>query len=192
VVAATEHLHRKIARRGKRIQMLEDALTALYASKGGVVGAVHPLLVDGENFADDGAPGRTSESWEVLEAAHNGTSLNANPELDAFGTLSISDHGISTFFGPTGRCEVCTVFLFAVYALSVAAPHGTELPFRSYHVRHLACVSISLHWAFPLSFCTLELRNIPLFRRGRGPQSVVRIEFLAHASASGKSGGAHL
>ncbi|KAJ7760160.1 fungal-specific transcription factor domain-containing protein [Mycena olivaceomarginata] len=105
VVTATEHLHRKIARRGKRIQMLEDALTALYASKGGVVGAVHPLLVDGENFADDGAPGRTSESWEVLEAAHNGTSLNANPELDAFGTLSISDHGISTFFGPTGRCE---------------------------------------------------------------------------------------
>ncbi|KAJ7323963.1 fungal-specific transcription factor domain-containing protein, partial [Mycena albidolilacea] len=108
VVAATEHLHRKIARRGKRIQMLEDALTALYASKGGVVGAVHPLLVDGENFslgADDDAPGRTSESWEVLEAAHNGTSLNANAELDAFGTLSISDHGISTFFGPTGRCE---------------------------------------------------------------------------------------
>ncbi|KAJ7342914.1 fungal-specific transcription factor domain-containing protein [Mycena albidolilacea] len=88
--------------------MLEDALTALYASKGGVVGAVHPLLVDGENFslgADNGAPGRTSESWEVLEAAYNGTSLNANPELDAFGTLSISDHGISTFFGPTGRCE---------------------------------------------------------------------------------------
>ncbi|KAJ7826286.1 fungal-specific transcription factor domain-containing protein [Mycena olivaceomarginata] len=108
VVAATEHLHRKIARRGKRIRMLEDALTALYASKGGVVGAVHPLLADGENFsldADDGAPGRTSEPWEVLEAAHNGTSLNANPELDAFGTLSISDHGISTFFGPTGRCE---------------------------------------------------------------------------------------
>ncbi|KAF7349111.1 Zn(2)-C6 fungal-type domain-containing protein [Mycena venus] len=107
VVAATEHLHRKIARRGKRIRMLEDALTALHVRKGGVVDAVHPLLIDGENLlnAEDGAPGRTSESWEVLGAAHNGTSLNTNPKVDAFGTLSISDHDISTFFGPTGRCE---------------------------------------------------------------------------------------
>lgn len=26
--------------------------------------------------------------------------------IDALGTLSISDHGISRFFGPTGGCEV--------------------------------------------------------------------------------------
>lgn len=29
--------------------------------------------------------------------------------IDAFGTLSISDHGISRFFGPTGGSEVRSV-----------------------------------------------------------------------------------
>ncbi|KAJ7933364.1 hypothetical protein B0H13DRAFT_1592377, partial [Mycena leptocephala] len=97
VVAATEHLHRKIARLGERIRMLEDALTALHASKGGVDGAVHPLLVDGEDFSFGARC--TSESWEVLEAAPDGTTPNANPYvIDAFGTLCISDHGISRFF----------------------------------------------------------------------------------------------
>jgi hypothetical protein len=109
--------------------MLEDALTALHASKDGVDGTVHPLLVDGEDVplgADDAAPlqpssaRRTSQSWEVLEAAPDSATSNASPEIDAFGTLSISDHGISTFFGPTGGCEVYTVFVFTVYALPVA------------------------------------------------------------------------
>ncbi|KAJ7861197.1 fungal-specific transcription factor domain-containing protein [Mycena olivaceomarginata] len=111
VIAATDHLHRRIARTGDRIRMLEDALTALHASKGDVDGAVHPLLVDGEDVslgADDATPlqtssaHRTSESWEVLEVVPDGATPNENPEIDAFGTLSISDHGISTFFGPTG------------------------------------------------------------------------------------------
>ncbi|KAF7369259.1 Zn(2)-C6 fungal-type domain-containing protein [Mycena venus] len=115
VLAATEHLHRKIARMGERIRMLEDALTALHASKGGADGAVHPLLVDGEDFSlvTDDTPAlptsgarRASEPWEVLDAAPDGITPNANPDvIDAFGTLSISDHGISRFFGPTGGCE---------------------------------------------------------------------------------------
>ncbi|KAF8176350.1 fungal-specific transcription factor domain-containing protein [Mycena galopus ATCC 62051] len=112
VLAATEHLHRKIARMGERIRMLEDALTALHASKGGADGAVHPLLVDGEDFsagADDAPPSsssarRMSEPWD--DGTPNGRTPGPNPDvIDAFGTLSISDHGISRFFGPTGGCE---------------------------------------------------------------------------------------
>jgi hypothetical protein len=106
---------------GERIRMLEDALTALHASKGGADGAVHPLLIDGEDFsasADDAPPPppsgalRMSEPWEVLDGASDGKTPGASPDvIDAFGTLSISDHGISRFFGPTGGCEVCTVFV---------------------------------------------------------------------------------
>ncbi|KAF7377431.1 Zn(2)-C6 fungal-type domain-containing protein [Mycena sanguinolenta] len=113
VLAATEHLHRKIARMGERIRMLEDALTTLHASKGGADGAVHPLLVDGEDFTagvDDPQPPnstrRMGEPWEVLDGPSDGKTPGANPDvIDAFGTLSISDHGISRFFGPTGGSE---------------------------------------------------------------------------------------
>jgi hypothetical protein len=116
--ASTEHLHRKNARLSERIRILEDALTALHASKDGADGAVHPLLVEGEDFslgADDAptASRRMSESWEVLEGP-GGKAAVASPSgdvIDAFGTLSISDHGISRFFGPTGGCEVCNFFL---------------------------------------------------------------------------------
>ncbi|KAJ7097562.1 fungal-specific transcription factor domain-containing protein [Mycena epipterygia] len=121
VLAATEHLHRKIARMSERIRVLEDALTTLHASKAGADGAAHPLLVDGENFAlvadDEGPPpgsaGRRmsgSGSWDVLDGPPDGKTAGASAGgggdvIDAFGTLSISDHGISRFFGPTGGCE---------------------------------------------------------------------------------------
>ncbi|KAJ6564638.1 fungal-specific transcription factor domain-containing protein [Mycena capillaripes] len=110
VLAATEHLHRKIARMSERIRMLEDALTTLHASKGGADGPAHPLLVDGEDFslgADDTPTRRMNETWEVLDGAPEDKTPGApNPDvIDAFGTLSISDHGISRFFGPTGGSE---------------------------------------------------------------------------------------
>ncbi|KAJ7779148.1 fungal-specific transcription factor domain-containing protein [Mycena metata] len=122
VLAATEHLHRKIARMGERIRLLEDALTTLHASKGGADGGAHPLLLDGEDFslgADDiavagssgpsGSGRRMSGTWEV-EAGPDGSKVTVagapgGDVIDAFGTLSISDHGISRFFGPTGGSE---------------------------------------------------------------------------------------
>ncbi|KAK7052073.1 Zn(2)-C6 fungal-type domain-containing protein [Favolaschia claudopus] len=112
VLAATEHLHRKIARMGERIRILEDALTALHASKGNA--DVHPLIADGEDFTvntDDSQTPSTSTprrvgDWDVLDATSEGKTPGPNPDvIDAFGTLSISDHGISRFFGPTGGSE---------------------------------------------------------------------------------------
>ncbi|KAJ7722887.1 fungal-specific transcription factor domain-containing protein [Mycena maculata] len=129
VLAATEHLHRKIARMSERIRALEDALTALHASKSGADAAAHPLLVDGENFAlpDDAAPPGTAKidgSWEVLESpdGRTPTSASGGDVIDAFGTLSISDHGISRFFGPTGGSEV-----------SRAAPNSAFMPHHAPH-----------------------------------------------------------
>ncbi|KAJ7621448.1 fungal-specific transcription factor domain-containing protein [Roridomyces roridus] len=111
VLAATEHLHRKIARMGERIRLLEDALTTLHARQSDPDGAAHPLMVNGEDFAipDDPASLRAEGSWESLEGPEGRTpttsGTGSGDVIDAFGTLSISDHGISRFFGPTGGSE---------------------------------------------------------------------------------------
>lgn len=36
----------------------------------------------------------------------SGSGIPTSEIIDAFGTLAISDHGISRFFGPTGGSEV--------------------------------------------------------------------------------------
>lgn len=81
----------------ERIRQLEDALSDLHSQHST---EPHPLLregVLGVNHQDDepftppdesGIPGHPPEM------------------LDMFGTLSITDHGISRFFGPTGGPEV--------------------------------------------------------------------------------------
>ncbi|KAF8448743.1 fungal-specific transcription factor domain-containing protein [Boletus edulis BED1] len=96
VLAATEHLHRRIAKMSERIRQLEDALSGLQSQHST---EPHPLLREdllGVSHQDDepftppdesGAPGHSPEV------------------LDTFGTLSITDHGISRFFGPTGGTE---------------------------------------------------------------------------------------
>ncbi|KAJ6606856.1 hypothetical protein B0H10DRAFT_2439911 [Mycena sp. CBHHK59/15] len=114
VLAATEHLHRKIARMGERIRALEDALTRL---SGG-----HPLLEGGEDFGlsvpepgagagngggNAGGNGSAGEGdgWTPQGVVLDPAASAGGDVIDAFGTLSISDHGISRFFGPTGGCE---------------------------------------------------------------------------------------
>jgi len=44
-------------------------------------------------------------------------SVLASDVIDAFGTLSISDRGISRFFGPTGGSEVCSIIVAAVFCV---------------------------------------------------------------------------
>lgn len=143
VLAATEHLHRRIARLSGRIRQLEDALSALHA-KHSTNDEPHPLLHEDliraeveETMAEGGGSYYVDESGEGCYwapaagggsgggAAGAGGGVSAHPSgsraeggggsvadvLPAFGTLSISEHGISRFFGPTGGSEVCVLYL---------------------------------------------------------------------------------
>ncbi|KXN83523.1 hypothetical protein AN958_01347, partial [Leucoagaricus sp. SymC.cos] len=95
VLAATEHLHRRIAKLKTRVNQLEDALAQLQAKHSS---DPHPLLSDEfvtEDREDDAATAMLEDSSPTTQS----------DVIDAFGTLSISDHGISRFFGPTGGSE---------------------------------------------------------------------------------------
>lgn len=81
----------------ERIRQLEDALGNL---QGQHATEPHPLLREdllGVHTKDD----------ELLVPPEEVGTLSHPPEvLDTFGTLSITDHGVSRFFGPTGGSEV--------------------------------------------------------------------------------------
>ncbi|KAF7375443.1 Zn(2)-C6 fungal-type domain-containing protein [Mycena sanguinolenta] len=73
-------------------------------------GVVHPFPVDGGHFSagvdDPQRPNSIGGPREVFNAPSNDRIASANPDLiNALGTLVISDHGISQFFGPTGGSE---------------------------------------------------------------------------------------
>ncbi|KAK0205099.1 fungal-specific transcription factor domain-containing protein, partial [Desarmillaria ectypa] len=95
VLAATEHLHRRIAKLSGRIRQLEDALSSLHSQHST---DRHPLLQDELIFNEE-------HTAEENGASDDATAQPPAEVIDAFGTLSISDHGISRFFGPTGGCE---------------------------------------------------------------------------------------
>ncbi|KZV65070.1 hypothetical protein PENSPDRAFT_745213 [Peniophora sp. CONT] len=96
VIAATEHLHKRIARMSDRIRQLEDGLAVLQSAHSK---EQHPLLHDSQLLVEhDKAPEDT--------AADSGDEGELNSEtLAAFGTMSVSEHGLSRFFGPTGGSE---------------------------------------------------------------------------------------
>ncbi|KAJ3976024.1 hypothetical protein EV361DRAFT_1001583, partial [Lentinula raphanica] len=100
VLAATEHLHRRIARLSGRIRELEDALANIHSKYAPDSDQPHPLLendwlLEAEEGADD----------DELEPGNSRDKRGTGEVIDAFGTLSISNHGISRFFGPTGGSE---------------------------------------------------------------------------------------
>lgn len=97
VLAATEHLHHRIARLSGRIRQLEDALAVLQSRNSS---DPHPLL-HADLISND------EKDDEPLMDDSSGGSGPTSDVIDAFGTLSIADHGISRFFGPTGGSEVC-------------------------------------------------------------------------------------
>jgi hypothetical protein len=97
VLAATEHLHNRIAKLSTRIRTLEDALAELQAQHST---EPHPLLCYD-------IPNVTVEGDEDPLADDSGNPVSNLDLINALGTLSISDHGISHFFGPTGGSEVC-------------------------------------------------------------------------------------
>ncbi|KAL4061907.1 fungal-specific transcription factor domain-containing protein [Scleroderma citrinum] len=98
VLAATEHLHRRIAKMSERIRQLEDALGELHA-KGST--EPHPLLrpdLVGANRQDEGGPLPPDDPVFVD---------NPSELPEAFGTLSITDSSDTPrFFGPTAGSHI--------------------------------------------------------------------------------------
>ena len=96
ILADTEQLHRKISEMSERIRQLEDALAIFQA---GISHERHPLL------RDDLLSANTEHDEEEMTDAEP-TPAHPPDIIDAFGTLSVSEHGVSRFFGPTGGAEV--------------------------------------------------------------------------------------
>ncbi|KAH8115272.1 hypothetical protein DFH11DRAFT_1588312 [Phellopilus nigrolimitatus] len=94
VLAATDHLHRRIAKMSERIRQLEDALAILQTS---VTEEPHPLL------RDELLSLKVDKSEEVVDV--EGTQ-EIQESIDAFGTLSIGDKGSFRFFGASGGSEI--------------------------------------------------------------------------------------
>ncbi|PCH44571.1 hypothetical protein WOLCODRAFT_26864 [Wolfiporia cocos MD-104 SS10] len=92
VLAATEHLHRRVAKMSERIRQLEDALAI---AQGKVSNEPHPLLAAGQDIKT-----RQGDGTPV-----GGVPISSQSVVDAFGLLSISGRDVSTFFGPTGGTE---------------------------------------------------------------------------------------
>lgn len=86
----------------ERIHQLEDALAILQAKSSN---DLHPLL------SDANAKTRHLEDDEDIDIPDQAPSGDV---VSAFGMLSMSDQGISRFFGPTGGTEVRLLFLLYV------------------------------------------------------------------------------
>jgi len=95
-LAATEHLHRRISKLSGRIRQLEDPLAALQAKHST---EVHPLLHEDLMQTDE------RDEADIPADESMGQATQTGEAIDAFGTLSISEHGISRFFGQTGGSE---------------------------------------------------------------------------------------
>lgn len=106
VLAATDHLRRKMTNMEARMHSLEDALAIVQANNSN---RPHPLLSapDEDDDDDDEEPILKPFVEDCLS-----TSLS-----DALGTLHMGDHGSSRFFGPSGGSEVCILFIFLDFPL---------------------------------------------------------------------------
>ncbi|KAH9027076.1 fungal-specific transcription factor domain-containing protein [Lactarius pseudohatsudake] len=94
VIAATEHLHRRIDRMGDRIRELEDALAVLQGSRSS---EPHPLLCEGSLLVD---------TDKLEEQPQESEDEGADEVTKSLGTLTVSDHGLSRFFGSTGGSDL--------------------------------------------------------------------------------------
>jgi hypothetical protein len=81
---------------GDRIRQLEDALTVLQAS---VSKESHPLLSENAIIVDADNVDKPHESEDEVTGEVS----------RALGTISVSDHGLSRFFGSTGGSDLLLV-----------------------------------------------------------------------------------
>ncbi|KAJ6613565.1 hypothetical protein B0H10DRAFT_2436370 [Mycena sp. CBHHK59/15] len=100
VLAATDHLHRKLMRMEARMHSLEDALAILHTSDSD---KPHPLLVKRETDDDDYQV--EEESTLNLKAVSEEPPTQESTLVDALGSLHIDGEGASRFFGPSGGAE---------------------------------------------------------------------------------------
>jgi len=103
VLAAEDHLRRKMSKMEERMHSLEDALAIIQSidSK-----QPHPLLARPPLVLDTAE----SEETKIL----NSDSFSGL--TDAFGGLHMDgDHGASRFFGPAGGSEVCSCALYEFF-----------------------------------------------------------------------------
>lgn len=84
----------------ERVHQLEDALAIIQAKSSN---EPHPLLSDGKT------KNRNIEDDDDFITPDNMEAAPSSDVVTAFGMLSMSDHGVSRFFGPTGGTEVSTV-----------------------------------------------------------------------------------
>lgn len=85
----------------ERIRQLEDALAILHAKSSN---EPHPLLRDELVGADKAE--QDEEDIVTDEVISHPADV-----IDAFGTLSVAEHGISRFFGPTGGTEASPLLI---------------------------------------------------------------------------------
>lgn len=91
VLAATDHLHKRISKMTERIRQLEDALAIMHGDSD----EPHPLLRDELlNLKVDKGEDKRDDVNEVPSG------------IDALGTLSINDRGNVHFFGSSGGSEL--------------------------------------------------------------------------------------
>lgn len=83
---------------GERIRQLEDALAILQAKHSN---EPHPLLRD-----DALTTTKTEPQFNEGNALSRETAQKPGDMIEAFGTLSVYDRGVSRFFGPSGGAEV--------------------------------------------------------------------------------------
>jgi hypothetical protein len=98
----------------ERIRQLEEALGSLHSQQNG--SEPHPLLRLDPIGTEDDVLDEKSDSSHIVNDA------KVNDVMDAFGTLSISTHGISQFFGPTGMILLDLCSLIFTFKSSLGGP----------------------------------------------------------------------
>lgn len=102
VLAAEDHLRRKMTKMEERMHALEDALAIVQSLDSSEPHDLlaHPFPLEGD---DD-----TPEPEDVKDFSE----YDASGLTDAFGSLHmLGDHGASRFFGPTGGSEVLIIYV---------------------------------------------------------------------------------
>ncbi|GAV99532.1 hypothetical protein LENED_000993 [Lentinula edodes] len=136
VLAATDHLHRKLAKFEARMHSLEDALTIAHTTYNL---EPHPLLSDREDIYTD-----TQELKPMPEASEDEADLT--PYIS--GSLHVNGSGLSRFFGPSGTSLYGPhelALLYIVLAIGVLVDLSIEpLNLESQHFYHLARAALVL------------------------------------------------